>query len=236
MKKLLNFLLVRRTETENKWWHRLFSVLLFGSALIVLVFAILLNVDSSDHTSWVTYKPVAFSLEQNYQQAIGKELLCEEQDLFAFPVSDNEPALNGAGIKCDGVTLSTFDSKRYEALYETARKNLETQFELDKYSLAKCSKPRINGKLSPEEISCMRENLDAWQADPQYPKYQEALKNIAHIKVEREIDFGAMLTDISFWVLVPILVTILWIVFWGAVVYRSILYVIFGRKNNDSSA
>lgn len=221
MKKLLNFLLVRRPETENKWWHRLFSVLLFGSALFVLIFAVLLNVDSSDHT-WVTYKPVAFSLEQNYQEATGKELSCERTLNF----SGEERLI----IKCEGVDISPQDANRYKELYDIAENNLEKQFGLDKYNIAKCSKSRINGKLSPEEISCVRENLDAWQADPQYPKYQEALKNIAHIKVTRNTDFGLMLTDIGLWVVVPVLVTILWIIFWSAVVYRSILYIIFGKK------
>jgi hypothetical protein len=225
MKKLLNFLLVRRTETENKWWHRLFSVLLFGSALVVLVFAVLLNVDSSDHT-WVTYKPVAFSLEQNYQQANGKELPCNWS--FDTTRAANEPIKSV--IECKDVEIPLTDARTYGALYDTARKNLETQYGLDKYSTANCPKSTGETKLSPEQISCIRKVFADEEADPAYPQYQEALKNLAHIKVMRDTNFGLMLTDIGLWVVVPILAAILWIIFWSAVVYRSILYIIFGKK------
>lgn len=37
MKGILDFLLVRRLETKDKWWHRLFLVLLFGSTVVVFV-------------------------------------------------------------------------------------------------------------------------------------------------------------------------------------------------------
>jgi hypothetical protein len=228
MKRFLSFLLVRRPETENKWWHRLFTVLLFGSALVALVISVFLTIDSYNHT-WITHKPVAFSLESNYQDANGKELSCE-QDIFMFPTSSNEPAINGAGIKCDGVTLTRSDSKRYEALYEAERKDLEKQFGLDKYNLTNCPRSLPGERLSPEQISCIRENLDAEQADPEYPKYQSALKDLLRIKVVKNINYEFMLTDIGLWVAIPLLTVLLWIVFWSAIIYRSVLYIIFGKR------
>jgi hypothetical protein len=39
-----------------------------------------------------------------------------------------------------------------------------------------------------------------------------------------------MLSDIAFWVMVPLLVLLLWVVFWDSIVYRAILYVIYGKK------
>jgi hypothetical protein len=234
MKKLLNFLLVRRSETENKWWHRLFSVLLFGSALVVLVFAVLLNVDSSDHT-WVTYKPVAFSLEQNYQTAKGKELPCKESLDFSGDIDTR------LLIKCDGVDISPADSLRYEGLYKIADTNLQIQFGVQKYfdnSYYNCPIPSvpkpIGYKLTPSDISCIRDEMSRISADeatdPAYTQYQEALKNLAHIKVIRDTNFGLILADIGLWVIVPILAATLWVIFWSAIIYRSILYIIFGKK------
>ena len=75
MKKLLNILLVKKPETENKWWHRLFVVFLFGSGVIVFILSIFLTVDSNNH-DWITYNPAVFSFEQNYNEAGGKEIFC----------------------------------------------------------------------------------------------------------------------------------------------------------------
>ena len=225
MKKLLNFLLVRRSETENKWWHRLFTVLLFGSGFFVSVFAIFLTIDSYNHT-WVIHRPVAFSLEANYQQANGKEFPCNWS--FDTTRAANEPIKSI--IKCKGVEIPLNDARQYGTLYDTARKNLETQYGLDKYTTTDCPKSNGESKLSPEQISCIRKVFADQEADPAYPKYQDSLKDLARIKVAQDINFGYMLNDIALWLLIPALVLALWIVFWSSVIYRSVLYIVFGKK------
>lgn len=225
MKKLLNFLLVRRPETENKWWHRLFTVLLFGSGILVAVFAISLVVDSYNHT-WVTHRPVAFSLEPNYQQAKGEEFPCNWS--FDTTRAANEPIKSI--IECKGVEIPLTDARTYGALYDTARKNLEIQYGLDKYTTATCPKSTGETKFSPEQISCIRKVFADEEADPAYPEYQNSINNLAHIKVVRDINYGYILSDIALWLFIPILVLVLWIVFWSSVIYRSVLYIIFGKK------
>lgn len=224
MKKLLNVLLVRRPETENKWWHRLFTVLLFGSGILVSVSAIFLSVDSYNHT-WITHHPVAFSLEPNYQQASGKEFPCDWS--FDTTRAANEPIKSI--IECKGVDIPLTDARTYGTLYDTAEKNLETQYGLDKYT-ADCPKSNGESKLSPEQISCIRNVFTDEQADPAYPKYQDSLKDLARIKVAQDINFGYILSDIALWLFISILVLALWIVFWSSVIYRSVLYIVFGKK------
>ncbi len=219
--KILNVLFVNRPEIANKWWHRLFKVLLVTSTILVFAVTILIVVDSYNHI-WITNKPVAFSLESDYQKVKGKEIPCEETLNFG----DGDRLI----IKCEGVVISSQDAKKYKELYVIANNNLEKQFGLDKYSITKCSQPRVNGELSTEEISCIRENLDAWHADPNYSKYQEEVKKLAHIKVVRGIDFALMLKDIGMWLLTPILSSLIWIILMSSVVYRTVLYIIYGKQ------
>ncbi len=231
--KVLNILLVRRSETNNKWWHRLFTVLLFGSTIIVFLFSIALINDGYSWSSWITYHPVAFSLEPNYQTAVGKELPCEK----TFDFLSDKPLT--PIIQCNGIALSSLEEDGYIALYDLADKNLEKQFGLDKYNSTNyCSTTPLTGtqltttgtQLTKEQIACFRKSIDAEQADPAYAKYQDALKNIAHIKVARDINFGVLLGDILPWLITPVIAVTLWIIFWSSIVYRSVLYIIFGKK------
>ena len=169
-RRMKGVFLVDRLEVVNKWWHRLFSVVLFGSAIIVFIITISLILASDSH-AWVTYKPVAFSLEPNYQTASGKELACTE-NVFAFLVSGNDTVINSAGITCEGIVLSESDSKHYEALYRTAEKNLQTKFGVEKYfnnSYYNCPVPStpkpVDYKLTSSDISCIRDEMFRITAD-----------------------------------------------------------------------
>jgi hypothetical protein len=227
MKKIIDFVLVDRPETEGKWWHRLFTVFLLGSGMIVVIFAAMAAIMSYNDTStWITYSPLAFSSEPNYQTINGKELPCSE-DLFAFPVSENEPALSGIGITCNGINLSESDSKRYGKFYISAENELHTQFGLDKYNI-NCGS---SSPLTSEEITCIRNSINGEETDPSYPQYQNALNNISpKIKVAQNINYGEIISDISLWAAIPIVSLIAWIIFWSSIVYRSILYIVFGKK------
>ncbi len=219
--KIINIFFVNRAETVDKWWHRLFKVLLVASTIFIFTVTILAVIDSQNHV-WVTNKPVAFSLEPNYQKVRGEEIPCEENLNF----NDGDRLI----IKCEGVDIPTQEAKKYKELYDAADNNLEKQFGLDKYSITKCSQPRINGKLSPEEISCVRENLDAWQADPNYSKYQEEVKKLARIKVIRDVDFGLMSRDIGMLLVTPLFCALVWFILMNSILYRIVLYIIYGNK------
>lgn len=222
MKKLLNFILVNREEVKNKWWHRLFIVLLLASAIILFVSVFFSTVNDNNHV-WLTYHPVAFSLEPNYQQANGKELSCD-YDISAF--------IHGEGLKCDGVILSEADSKRYTALYSLAEKNLDKHYGFDKYfDTSACRASAPADKISDCEFDIVMKGSKAEQEDPSYAQYQIDLKNLAHIKVARDVNFLIMFKDIALWLIIPIIILFLWVILWGSIVYRSILYIIYGKQN-----
>lgn len=75
--KILNILLVRRPEIQNKWWHRLANVLIYGSTIIVAVSLVCLFISDifSGNSGWKTYH-YTYSFESNYSQAKGEESSC----------------------------------------------------------------------------------------------------------------------------------------------------------------
>ena len=241
MKKLLNILLVKKPETENKWWNRLFNVFLGGTAIVVLISAFFLTIASYKH-DWVTYDPVAFSLEQNYQQADGKELPCKENLDW-----DNRQANKGPEtiIQCDGVTITSSDAKRYGVLYNLADEKLRQtsgvkalsdkfiQMCKDEVSL-QTFPTTYTGTLTPAfiaQIKCvdLKEKADLSYTQL-YTQYQNDLKNLSYIKVARNIHIGSILGDIALLLLIPVFSVLIWILFWSSIIYRSVLYIVFGNK------
>ena len=229
MEKIFNFILVERSEAKNKWWHRLFTVFLIGSGIIVLILSFIFAINNDDDfsTSWIINRPLVFSLESNYQQINGKELPCNSTIDF----SSGSTYLSSI-IECKGVDIPLSTAKRYQELYDIADKNLEKQFGLDKYN-GVCSNLTHNpsGGLSQEEISCLKKHVNDRESDPAYSKYQNALKDIAKIKVETIYNFNGIFNLIILWLIIPAIVLTLWVVFWSHIVYRSILYIIFGKKD-----
>jgi hypothetical protein len=234
---LRSILFVERVEVQNKWWHRLFTVLLFSSGIIVLVVAGIGTFDSHDtryEYRWgFIYRPVAFSLEKNYQEVDGKELPCDWNLDFSNRVA-NQPLLTI--IECEGVYIPQEDSRRYGALYEDAMENLEKQFGMDKYNFASCrgSSSISSARSSDDEYAqCVRKNIADEKTDPAYPAYQNALEKLAQIKkikVARDINYGVMLGDIALWLVIPLLSLLAWIAFWSAIVYRAVVYIAYGKK------
>lgn len=230
MNKILKLFSVKREDLklENKWWHRLFTVFLVASGIIVLILAVCLTIGSYN-LKWVIYgdKPLAFSLDPNYGKVVGKELPCES-------VIDDSASSLSFTIKCNDVNLSHEDSQRYQTLYDAASKYLSQQFGLDKYgstcSNSWSSTAVLGTQLSAEQIACVRKAIADESADPAYPKYQNALKNIARVKVSENSNLGVVFFDILLWIIIPIFALLAWILFWNSIVYRSILYVIFGKK------
>jgi hypothetical protein len=223
--KILNMLFVRRSEAKDRWWNRLFVVLLLGSGIVVFVLSVFIMIIGHNH-NWITYHPVAFSLEQNYQQAKGKEFACNWS--FDTSRSANEPVQSI--IECKGVEIPLNEARIYGNLYDTAINNLEIKYGLDKYfDTSTC--PPSNNKISDCEFDLIVKGSESEQTDPSYKQYQTDLKNLARIKAVRSIDFGYIFEDVVFWLLIPIFILALWIVFWSSLIYRTVLYIIFGKEN-----
>jgi hypothetical protein len=230
MKKIINLLLVHRQETKDKWWHRLFVVILFGSGIFVFILTIYLTVVSY-YPKWVVYgdKPLAYGAESNYQEVSGKELPC---NLAVDELSNDNNHLSFI-IQCNGVNLSYEDSKKYKTLYDSVDTYLQQQFGLvDKYS-NNCPSAKLKPAGTPftnEQLACIRQSMAQEQADPDYIKYQTALDKINVIKVSENSNLWHIIFDIALWIIIPIFVFIVWILFWDSIIYRAVLYIIFGKK------
>lgn len=221
MKKILNFLLVRRPEVENKWWDRLFKVLLFGSS--ILLFIAVLGGIVSEKRQWITYEsPYMFSLEPNYHEFVGKEFSCES----SLNTSNSEDVEHPVVVKCEDVNISYADSIRYEELEREEVNKIYKEFGFDKYSWDDCPVDTTKNRMN-----CIKEKVAAERADTSYSDYMATVKKIPlNVKVARNVHFSVIFVDIIFWLVVSIVSVLLWIIFWSSIIYRSILYIIFGKK------
>ncbi|OGL75746.1 hypothetical protein A3E96_00330 [Candidatus Uhrbacteria bacterium RIFCSPHIGHO2_12_FULL_46_13] len=203
MKKLLNILLVRRPETKDKWWHRLALVLIYGSTVAVAIFfAVLLISEESDN--WVTKSYTAYSFEEGYETAQGKEMDCRFSvlELSRSPVSF---------FRCGDFSDTT-------------------EF-LEEYSRARGTYARLEELRLPRSGS----GLYLPVADRQGKKTDEQIMvqliqdgELDNIKVKQTTSFE-YLSFFGNWS-VYLLIVLGWLIFWESVVYRTILYIAYGKR------
>jgi hypothetical protein len=241
MKKLLNFILVSREEIKNKWWHRLVLVLLSASVVILFIAMAISTFEDNNHT-WFTNSPKIFSLENNYENVDGKEIPCEES-------LDFDTAQTGKDIEviiqCKGVEIPYSESVRYAKLYDVAENKLREKDgvkELDDKFTQEC-KDEISlqtfpttytGGLTPTQLAEFKCSELKEKTDPAYinlnQKYKDDIDGIAKVKVNKVFHFGIFLSDIFFWFFIPFISVLAWIIFWNSIVYRSILYIVYGKQ------
>ncbi len=226
MKKILNLILVRRDGIEKKWWHRLANVLIFGSTILLFIGTFLYLWDSLD--SFKNYSYTAYNFENGYTEAKGNEIECR------FHLGDS-PITSNVGDKpyvvC-GEDYST-DIGQFLKKYNDA---FRQKFSInDDYCDIKGRD--LFGKLTNEAIKCFREKNDisplSMGSSNDKQKQWEEFDFSTNIKVKREskINFGA----ISVFVGTLLLVTIGWFIVWEAIIYRALVYIIFGSKKYEVS-
>jgi hypothetical protein len=66
---------------ENKWWHRLANVLICISTLIVLAVSSALLL--FDYQNQHVYTAISYDFEDNYNEAKGKEVVCENVPMYS---------------------------------------------------------------------------------------------------------------------------------------------------------
>lgn len=216
MGKLLKLIFIRRQETKDKWWHRLALVLIYGSTIVGAIFlGILLVTEESDN--WAKYSYTAYSFEEGYLTAKGKEIDCK------FPVTSlgNLPLIffHCGDLSTGSEFLEKYFRARgtYDRLVEL-RKGPENLVKLDLTALKRnyvpvAERPGYEGTKSDIEI--MVELIQSGEMDD--------------VKVKRIMSFEYA-TFLGNWSLYLLLV-FGWLIFWESIVYRTLLYVVFGRQN-----
>ena len=251
--KLKNLLLVRRTELENKWWHRLANVLIFGSTIVVAIFAIALFVSNSE--MWKQYSYPAFNFEDNYSTAKGKEVNCA----IHFKPTSVSCGEYAGGKGPYEAKYNVVDPSDYTKRYNAVIRNKIGQNTIDKICAdgralqAERDKLGIEG-LDQKMVSCIRLASDVapiqigdFPSKLNYQRltYDEYLTNeqIGFVgslprrlglgieaKMTTSIVYSVFLTNILY----IILAVIAWVIFWESIIYRTILFIIYGRTKRKT--
>lgn len=216
VKKLLKLSLFRRQETKDKWWHRLALVLIYGSTIVGAIFlGSLLVTEEADN--WARYSYTAYSFEEGYPTAKGREMDCK---FSATSLGDLPLVFSHCG---DLSTGSEFLEKyfrargTYDRLVEL-RKGPENLVKLDLTALKRNYIPiaeRPGYKRTKSDIEIMVQLVKSGELED--------------VKVKRVMSFEYA-TFLGNWSLYLLLV-FGWLIFWESIVYRTLLYVVYGKKN-----
>lgn len=244
--RLLNILLVHRPEVENKWWHRLVNVFIFSTTILVAIFAISLFVSNSE--MWKTYSYPAFSFENNYSSVQGKEVNC---------FIDFKPTGVSCGDYAGGkgpyeakypVDLSDFTKRYNRAVKDEVGQSTIDKICADGKALqAERDKLGIEG-LDPKMSSCMSLTVDfrPIQIEDFPSKLNFQRFTYDEYLTDKQIGFvgslwlgikAKMTTSIIYSILLQnllyvILAVLGWFIFWESIVYRTILYIIYGKRKS----
>jgi hypothetical protein len=190
MKKILNFLIVRRPELQGKWWHRLANVLIYGSTIIILFFAIftsLLIYSFIDHS-------FVYSFENDYSNFSGPEQSCYFETVSYYPYYT---------IDCGNLVSSDDFMSKYAQTNKAASDGKQLMLDGVEYKgetlhSSQILTGRINGgyldNISTKEISAV--------------DYLQSFEAIIYILV----------------------ITIVWFIFWESIIYRALIYIIYGKR------
>lgn len=235
---------------ENKWWHRLAKVIIYVVTLIVAVFSLVDFLDRIDE--WKNpYPQYIYSFEKGYSEAFGFSKPC------VFSPDNSKERLS---IECGDAGKSFAPLSIYDFLDE--KSGIKPQNEnhypnlidfLNRYSksityreeyLIKENHIEINSdcgiKTGLDELLCrtsrnepmlFRESLTNFD----YKSFNEKIEqgNFDNISAKKIILLGPLLESLVSLIFLP-LITFVVLKF---VIYKTIIYIIFGKKKNkiDSS-
>lgn len=216
-KKVRNFLIPYIEGIENNWWHRLVNVLIYGSTILILIlFSIGFFVEKDN---WIKTTPKIFSFEDGYSSTSGKEFECE----YKNGISSAIPEISCEEISLDGINVV----ERYN---ETIRK----RFNLKSFECIE--QKNENGKYSEESLRCLREyiNFIPVTADPVSVSADNIGVEISHMRFIRgfSVKINTEIIYLKFFEDIFLILAIVagWFIFWQSIIYRTILYVIYGKK------
>lgn len=215
MKKILEILLVRRTEIQNKWWDRLINVLMYGTTIIIAIISFSFLSDLSVK-KYVHYTYTAYNFENNYSTNTGKEVGCI---YGAYSIVCGDVAIQRSDIITPKNTLkqlidyskanpaSDIASQLQQAITSGAYDQQAVDEGVD-LSWAGRPVPTDQQLKEGKIINLLRENKDV------------------KIKQETEILYPSLFKDMT----IIILITLTWFIFWQSIIYRTFVYIIYGKK------
>jgi hypothetical protein len=224
MKKLFNLVLVSKDGLSKKWWHRLAQVLIYGTTIVVFfvsVFAVFITL--RDPSNWETYILTKYNFENGFDKAQGETVDCNihvSQNTNSWLEFDEK--MNDLNCGKLNVNVAEFVDR-----YNSATKNAFG------VSLEPCPFNKdAFGRLTPETLKCMDlTGLRLTIINPQdlsgdnLKKYQDYFVDIK-AKLLLKINYGLFIE----FPLLALAYVFGWFVFWESIIYRTIVYIIFGKK------
>lgn len=273
MKKLLNVLLVRRPEIENKWWHRLANVLIFASTVVFLLFL-----------SAIVFSDFEFRTALNINDLNPNDyrVVSEDKSLKQYPVGSTISADEFCGkYGCvfttdqfkdlppppkgqQGFTLEQILINQAKARGASDDEIVQDILKRNPGKASVFQQARNKGANSTDILNeIIKQNTSSSASDLQLTEPQrQQLDGIVHqMTLNGEPDsaiqlavnnfkemsslaakYGATFTPTSLPTRAPLFLILLknlaivffmtlgWFIFWESIVYRTLLYIIYGKR------
>lgn len=213
MINLVDLVIVRRKESENKWWNRLFTVLVIASTIVVLLITGVIFYPNKYY--WKKYEFTSFSFEPKYPEAKGESVYCEYKGF-----EDNY-------FVC-GEYVPTDITKRFNGVMK------------EKYSLPDVPESCLELNTINQSGLLYRLQSSFCESEKQgkyavyIKEHEDERKNFyaeTRAKIVTTIVWGILLKYIG----LVLAITVGWFIFWESITYRTVLYIIFGSRKNQKS-
>jgi len=189
LNKIKKNLIPTKPDLHKRWWHRLISVLIYGSTITFFIFSLVGIAVLIGSKDWkIDY--YIYNFEDKYLEVKGKERTCSFYTGFTSPI-----------INCGDLKNSTdFLEKinRTNTAIESLKILRETRTD-DEIVKEIINTRKVNDKISYKVLTTI--------------KYKTFSLYLLYI-------FGS-----------SIFLSIIWFIIWESVIYRTLLYIIYGRKN-----
>lgn len=209
MKNILNF--YKEDEFSSKWWHRFAKVFIYGSTVVIFIFSTFWFFTS--FSDWNNPDPkYIYSFEPKYKEIFGFTQPCT-----FLPANDE----SFTSIKCGNVG-EKWKGGNYGYLpdfLDRYSKSIEYKEEFLTREIVKNNS--FFNPLNSEGFAYGKLNID-------YIKLNKKIeqKQFNNISAKKIVLLGPLMRNVGIMFLVPIL----WFIFMKSVIYRSIIYIIFGNK------
>ncbi|PIR83007.1 hypothetical protein COU19_02470 [Candidatus Kaiserbacteria bacterium CG10_big_fil_rev_8_21_14_0_10_56_12] len=241
-RKLKKLLFVRRDETKNKWWHRLALVLIYSGAVIGgLFFTTLALSELSDLEEYQSYS-YSYSFEQGYEFLDGEEIGCSlnifDSSLppsFSWRCGSQKEIIEKYNDFVRGVLVTDEVKQKCVDVPPTSNQTgryiptRERDYVADECRTLLYSTEAIKPGL---DLSALGVSETIFSSD-QRLFLKDSYEKLKNLKAKRTLEAwnsGGIVIDVLQMLLVIVVGIIAWIVFWESIIYRTILFVVFGRR------
>lgn len=224
-------------------------VLIYGSATLAVLFWIGLAID--EISDWEKYKSYsyAYSFEQGYEFLDGEEISCALNFNFGGRLPTLPPSFSQhCGDQAEIIrkyndfvrsVLLTDEIKNKCANVSQAENTTGRRYvpisERD-YTTDECQMLLYSTETIKPGLNLFFEVSQSLFSSDQRTFLRNSYEELQNLKAKRNLEgvhYSEVITVILQLILIIMLTIITWIVFWESIIYRTILYIIYGKTVNN---